>query len=90
MDRLDIHTHDSSFGGEVLFYRCFKSEEFPMEAHRYNVHKNLNIYWSVFDEVTGQNAVINGFVMDMLTAEEAKELVGALNREVDQEFLLAA
>jgi hypothetical protein len=44
----------------------------------------------VFDEVTGQKAVINGFVMDMLTAEEAEELIGALNREVDQELLLAA
>jgi hypothetical protein len=90
MDRLDIHTRDSFFGGEVLFYRCFENEEYPMETHRYNVHKNLNIYWSVFDEVTGQKAVINGFVMDMLTAEEAEELIGALNREVDQEFLLAA
>ena len=61
-----------------------------MEAKRYSFHKNLNIYWTVFDEVTGQKAVVNGFVMDMLTAEEAEELVGALNRQDNHDFLLAA
>lgn len=61
-----------------------------MEANRYSLHKNLNIYWTVFDEVTGQKAVVNGFVMDMLTVDEAEELVGALNREDDHDFLLAA
>ncbi|PZM14381.1 hypothetical protein [Rhizobium tubonense] len=61
-----------------------------MEAHRYSVHKNLNIYWAIFDEVTGQKALINGFVMDMLTAEEAEELAAALNREENQGLLLAA
>ncbi|MEZ2126916.1 MULTISPECIES: hypothetical protein [unclassified Sinorhizobium] len=61
-----------------------------MEAKRYSLHKNLNIYWTVFDEVTGQKAVVNGFVMDMLTAEEAEELIGALNRQDDYDILLAA
>lgn len=61
-----------------------------MEAQRYSLHKNLNIYWTVFDEITGQEAVVNGFVMDMLTAEEAEELAGMLNRQDDQDFLLAA
>ena len=61
-----------------------------MEAQRYSLHKNLNIYWTVFDEVTGQKAVVNGFVMDMLTAEEAEELAGMLNRQDDRDFLLAA
>ncbi|MBB3139079.1 hypothetical protein FHS26_006860 [Rhizobium pisi] len=51
-----------------------------MAAQRYSRRKNLNIYWTVFDKVVGQPAVINGFVMDMLTAEEADSLVDLLNR----------
>jgi len=51
-----------------------------MAAERYSRRKNLNIYWTVFDKVVGQPAVINGFVMDMLTAEEADSLVDLLNR----------
>ena len=59
-----------------------------MEAQRYSLHKNLNIYWTVFDDVTGQKAVLDGFVMDMLTAEEGDELVGMLNRnESEDDFL---
>ncbi|APO74679.1 hypothetical protein AM571_CH01864 [Rhizobium etli 8C-3] len=61
-----------------------------MDTKTYSVHKNLNIYWSVVDEVTGREAVVNGFVMDMLTAEEAEQLAGALNRNEQQEVLLAA
>lgn len=55
-----------------------------MESHRYNLHKNLNIYWTIFDGTTAQKAVVNGFVRDMLTAEEGDELVGMLNR-IDEE-----
>jgi|UPI000567B033 hypothetical protein len=55
-----------------------------MESHRYNLHKNLNIYWTNFDGTTGQKAVVNGFVRDMLTADEGDELVGMLNR-IDEE-----
>jgi len=33
----------------------------------------------VFDVVTGKVAVIGGMVMDMLSAEEARELVGQPN-----------
>ena len=51
-----------------------------MAVQRYSRRKNLNIYWTVFDKVVGQPAVINGFVMDMLTAEEADSLVDLLNR----------
>jgi hypothetical protein len=59
-----------------------------MEAQRYSLHKNLNIYWTVFDDVTGQKAVLDGFVMDMVTAEEGGELVGMLNRkETEDQFL---
>ncbi|KQV80067.1 hypothetical protein [Rhizobium sp. Root1220] len=61
-----------------------------MEAQRYSLRKNLNIYWTVFDAATGSDALIDGFVMDMLTAEEAEELVGNLNRGDDDGFLLAA
>lgn len=61
-----------------------------MEAQRYCLHKNLNIYWTVFDEETGKKAVIDGFVMDMLTAEEGEELVGTLNRDGERELLLLA
>ncbi len=52
-----------------------------MAAQRYSVHKNLNIYWTVFDGVIGQPAVVDGFVMDALTAEEAESLVDLLNRD---------
>ncbi|WP_027687391.1 hypothetical protein [Rhizobium leguminosarum] len=51
-----------------------------MAAQRYSRCKNLNIYWTVFDKVIGQPAIIDGFVMDMLTAEEADNLVDLLNR----------
>ncbi|SEI18675.1 hypothetical protein SAMN05216228_104145 [Rhizobium tibeticum] len=61
-----------------------------METQPYSVQKNLNIYWSVVEETTGREAVVNGFVMDMLTAEEAEELAGALNRDEEQAFLLVA
>jgi len=61
-----------------------------METQTYSVQKNLNIYWSVVEEATGREAVVNGFVMDMLTAEEAEELAGALNRDEEQAFLLVA
>lgn len=61
-----------------------------MEAQRYYLQKNLNIYWTVFDEETGRKAVIDGFVMDMLTAEEGEELVGTLNRDEERELLLLA
>lgn len=61
-----------------------------MEAQRYYLQKNLNIYWTVFDEETGRKAVIDGFVMDMLTAEEGEELVGTLNRDEKRELLLLA
>ncbi|WP_458386941.1 hypothetical protein [Rhizobium pisi] len=52
-----------------------------MAAQRYSRCKNLNIYWTVFDKVIGQPVVIDGFVMDMLTAEEADNLVDLLNRD---------
>jgi hypothetical protein len=55
-----------------------------MESQRYDLHKNLNIYWTIFDGTTGHKAVVNGFVRDMLTAEEGDELVGKLNR-IDEE-----
>ncbi|MBY5345763.1 hypothetical protein [Rhizobium leguminosarum] len=51
-----------------------------MAAQRYSRCKNLNIYWTVFDKVIGHPAIIDGFVMDMLTAEEADHLVDLLNR----------
>ncbi|MBY5412653.1 hypothetical protein HFO98_30325 [Rhizobium leguminosarum] len=51
-----------------------------MAAQRYSRCKNLNIYWTVFDKVIGKPAIIDGFVMDMLTAEEADQLVDLLNR----------
>ena len=51
-----------------------------MASQRYSRCKNLNIYWTVFDKVSGQAAIIDGFVMDMLTAEEANKLVDLLNR----------
>ena len=59
-----------------------------MEALKYSLHKNLTIYWTVFDDATGQKAVLDGFVMDMMTAEEGRELVGMLNRrESEDDFL---
>ena len=61
-----------------------------MSNQKYIRHKNLNIYWTVFDTVTGQKALIGGFVMDMLTADEAEELVDMLNREDAKDMLLAA
>ncbi|MFL5010653.1 MULTISPECIES: hypothetical protein [Rhizobium] len=51
-----------------------------MPAQRYSRCKNLNIYWTVLDKVMGQAVTIDGFVMDMLTAEEADNLVDLLNR----------
>ncbi|WP_261322694.1 hypothetical protein [Rhizobium leguminosarum] len=51
-----------------------------MPAQRYSRCKNLNIYWTVLDKVMGQAVTIDGFVMDMLTAKEADNLVDLLNR----------
>ncbi|CDM62336.1 hypothetical protein LPU83_pLPU83d_0966 (plasmid) [Rhizobium favelukesii] len=82
-DSANILTHDSLSGAAVLFYKRLK-KEFPMETQTYSVHKNLK------EEATGREAVVNGFVLDMLTAEEAEELAGALNRDEEQAFLLVA
>ena len=46
-----------------------------MEALRCSLHKNLNIYWTAFDELAGKKVVLDGFAMDMLAAEEGDELV---------------
>ncbi|WP_028748196.1 hypothetical protein [Rhizobium mesoamericanum] len=51
-----------------------------MAEQRYSRRKNLNIYWTVFDKVAGQPAFMDGFVMDMLTAEDVDNLVDLLNR----------
>ncbi|MBB3542346.1 MULTISPECIES: hypothetical protein [unclassified Rhizobium] len=51
-----------------------------MEAPRYSLHKNLNIYWTVFDDMTGKKAALDGFFMDMVSIDEGRELVGMLNR----------
>ncbi|TCU31219.1 hypothetical protein EV130_101796 [Rhizobium azibense] len=50
-----------------------------MASGRYSRRKNLNNYWAVVDAVTGQAVVIDGVVMDMLTEEDAEELVERLN-----------
>ncbi|WP_348651987.1 hypothetical protein [Rhizobium sp. 007] len=50
-----------------------------MATGRYSRRKNLNNYWAVVDAVTGQAVVIDGVVMDMLTEEDAEELVERLN-----------
>nr|WP_028740108.1 hypothetical protein [Rhizobium mongolense] len=50
-----------------------------MATGRYSRRKNLNNYWAVVDAVTGQTVVIDGVVMDMLTEEDAEELVERLN-----------
>jgi hydrogenase maturation factor len=55
-----------------------------METDRYGLRKNLNIYWTVTDAVTGQAVIIDGVVMDMLTEEEAEELVERLNRKEEE------
>ncbi|WP_244919732.1 hypothetical protein [Rhizobium grahamii] len=47
-----------------------------MEVPRYSLHKNLNIYWTVLDDMTGKKAVLDGFVMDMVTVDDGRELVG--------------
>jgi hypothetical protein len=52
-----------------------------MATKRYRLQKNLNIYWTVFDAAIGQPVVVDGFVMDMLTAEEAGTLIDLLNRD---------
>ncbi|MBB4575666.1 hypothetical protein GGI59_004497 [Rhizobium lentis] len=51
-----------------------------MQKQRYALRKNLNIYWTVIDTVSDRKALVNGFVMDMLTADEAEELANTLNR----------
>ncbi|WP_438270181.1 hypothetical protein [Rhizobium mongolense] len=56
-------------------------KEHLMATARYRHRKNLNIYWTVVDAVTGQAVVIDGVVMDMLTEEDAEELVERLNRD---------
>lgn len=55
-----------------------------MTTQRYHHRKNLNIYWTVFDVATGQAVVIDGVVMDMLSAEEAEDLVDRLNGKGDE------
>ncbi|ULJ76614.1 hypothetical protein L2W42_29765 (plasmid) [Rhizobium gallicum] len=50
-----------------------------MATGRYSRRKNLNNYWAVVDAVTGQAVVFDGVVMDMLTEEDAEELVERLN-----------
>ncbi|APO72162.1 hypothetical protein IE4872_PD01641 (plasmid) [Rhizobium gallicum] len=54
-------------------------KEHLMATGRYSRRKNLNNYWAVVDAVTGQAVVIDGVVMDMLTEEDAEELVERLN-----------
>ncbi|PKA40997.1 hypothetical protein CWR43_24515 [Rhizobium sullae] len=56
-----------------------------MATERYSRHKNLNVYWTVVDAITGQPVVIDGIVMDMLSEEEADELVERLNRDENEE-----
>lgn len=56
-----------------------------MATERYGRRKNLNNYWTVVDAVTGQAVVIDGVVMDMITEEEAEELVERLNRNENEE-----
>lgn len=56
-----------------------------MATERYGRRKNLNNYWTVVDTVTGQAVVIDGVVMDMITEEEADELVERLNRNENEE-----
>jgi hypothetical protein len=56
-----------------------------MAADRYSFRKNLNNYWTVVDAVTGQAVVIDGVVMDMLTEEDAEELIERLNRNENEE-----
>ncbi|SCB61719.1 hypothetical protein GA0061105_12241 [Rhizobium aethiopicum] len=59
-----------------------------MQNQRYALQKNLNIYWTVVDTVSDRKALVDGFVMDMLTADEAEELVNMLNR-ADSHAMLA-
>ncbi|SCW37943.1 hypothetical protein SAMN02927900_01178 [Rhizobium mongolense subsp. loessense] len=59
-------------------------KEHLMATARYSHRKNLNIYWTVVDAVTGQAVVIDGVVMDMLTEEDAEELVDRLNRKDEE------
>ncbi|QPB18468.1 hypothetical protein ISN39_12345 [Rhizobium sp. 007] len=61
------------------------TQRYRLMAQRYSLHRNLNVYWTVFDVVTGQPVVIDGMIMDMLTDEEAYDLVNRLNRENGQE-----
>lgn len=55
-----------------------------MASERYSRRQNLNVYWTVVDEITGQPVVIDGVVMDMLSEEEADELVVRLNRNENE------
>lgn len=61
-----------------------------MQNQRYALQKNLNIYWTVFDTVSDRKALVDGFVMDMLTADEAEELVNMLNRAESHAILAPA
>nr|WP_072378693.1 hypothetical protein [Rhizobium tibeticum] len=56
-----------------------------MATERYSRRKNLNVYWTVVDATTGQPLVIDGIVMDMLSEEEAEELIERLNRNANEE-----
>ncbi|CAN7711955.1 hypothetical protein LJR258_005805 [Rhizobium sp. LjRoot258] len=55
-----------------------------MATERYSRRQNLNVHWTVVDEITGQPVVIDGVVMDMLSEEEADELVERLNRNENE------
>ena len=61
-----------------------------MQKQRYALRKNLNIYWTVIDTVSDRKALVHGFVMDMLTADEGEELVNMLNRAESHAILAPA
>lgn len=61
-----------------------------MQNQRYALQKNLNIYWTVIDTVSERKALVDGFVMDMLTVDEAEELVNTLNRAESHAILAPA
>ncbi|ABC93303.1 hypothetical protein RHE_PC00096 (plasmid) [Rhizobium etli CFN 42] len=61
-----------------------------MQNQRYALQKNLNIYWTVIDTVSDRKALVDGFVMDMLTADEAEEMVNMLNRAESHGILAPA
>ncbi|MGG7576727.1 hypothetical protein [Rhizobium sp. Nf11,1] len=61
-----------------------------MQNQRYALQKNLNIYWTIIDTVSDRKALVHGFVMDMLTADEGEELVNMLNRAESHAILAPA